>query len=437
MPQLLTKLLVDKLARAGERREVADSRAPGLVLRANVRTSHFEFVWSPAGKKRRIVLGTVAELPIDEARKIANRASDAVRQGYVIDDGWVRDQRVDPDERKLDVADGLWTFAEAREHYLADVLRSLKASTHADYSGYLHYAELKRLERRPVGQITEEDLSSIVAEIHRSGREGTAEGMKRKLGAMWTWLGRGAVRMRSGVRSKPTIDVPDRTPGKRRKKRFPYPSEVATVLAKARAGECGISSAPLVLLCLTGQRRETCVSVEISDVHDGIWHVPPNRRKTARKRDDQNMHTLPWPAEIVLPKKGKFVFEASRVRRATEGKALGHVSGSAVTHALDEEGFSPHDVRRSMTTTLRALGYSKADIALVLDHNEGADTVIDDHYDAFQDLPRKTELLEAWWSVLEGKRPFDEAAAFRSVRPIRGAVAAKKRSTMGRLEAAE
>ncbi|WP_294640421.1 hypothetical protein [uncultured Aureimonas sp.] len=419
MPQLLTKLLVDKLARAGERKEVADSRAPGLVLRANVRTSQFEFVWSPAGKKRRVVLGTVAELPIDEARKLANKASDAVKQGYIPDDGWVRDQRVDPEERRLDVADGLWTFAEARTAYLDDVKRTKKPRTHDDYRGYLNYAELKKLERRPVGQISEEDLSAVVAEIHRSGREGTAEGMKRKLGAMWTWLGKGTVRARSGVRTKPTIDVPDRTPGKRRKKRFPYPSEVAVVLKIARADGYGIASASIALVCLTGQRRETVVSVERADVHDGIWHVPPNRRKTAQKRDDQNVHTLPWPAEIAVPRRGKFVFPANRVRRATEGKELGHVHGSTVTHAFKEAGFSPHDVRRSMTTTFRALGFTKADVALILDHNEGADTVVDDHYDAFQDLPRKTEMLGAWWAILDGRRKFDEAAAFRSVRPMR------------------
>lgn len=418
MPQLLTKLLVEKLARAGERKEVADSRAPGLVLRANVRTSHFEFVWSPAGKKRRITLGTTAELSVDEARKLAHKASDAVKQGYLLDEAWVRDQRADPTERKLDVSDGLWTFVEAREAYFKGNETRLKESTQEDYRGYLSYPELKSLERRPVAQITDDDLTAVVVKIHASGREGSADSMKKKLSAMWGWLARGAQRPRSGVRTRPMIDVPDRTAGSEKEAFYPYPSEVADLLNRARAGELGVASLVTVLVCLTGQRRTVCAQAQRRHIEDGVWSIPPASRKTANKRKDRTFHTVPWPEEVRIPRSGRWVFPAARVRRASEGKELANVHGSTVTHRFKngDAGLTPHEIRRSITTTLKGIGYHASQIRMILDHNEGRTSTMDIHYDGSEEIPIKRKMLQDWKDVLEGKREFDEKAVFRKVR---------------------
>lgn len=418
MPVPLTKALVDKLARARERKELADQKATGLVLRANVRTSHYEFVFSPGGKKQRVVLGNVAELSLEEARKLAYRAADAVKTGYIIDAAWVRDQRVDPSERKLDVATTLWTFAEARQAYFDGMAVRLKESTQEDYRGYLSYPELKGLERRPVAQITDDDLTEIVARIHASGREGSAESMKKKLSAMWTWLARGAQRPKSGVRTRPMIDVPDRTAGSEKEAFYPYPSEVADLLERARAGELGVASLVTVLVCLTGQRRTVCAQAQRRHIDDGVWSIPPVSRKTANRRKDRTFHTIPWPEEVRIPRSGKWVFPASRVRRASEGKELANVHGSTVTHRFQDgdAGLTPHEIRRSITTTLKGIGYHASQVRLILDHNEGRTSTMDIHYDGSEEIPIKRKMLQDWKDVLEGKRPFDEKMAFRKVR---------------------
>jgi integrase len=352
MPKRLTVEMVRRLQSDGVEREIADARQPGLVLRVGRRSASFRYQWSvgPAGRQRktRLVLGDAAELTLDDARVLARKAADLVTQGMIPDAGWVRFERVPVDKPavvSLDVSTSRWTFAEARSAFLAHIKANRKAGTFRDYSDYLNRPELGRLEHRPVDQITEEGLSMVCAVIHSSGREGTAEGLKRKLSSMWTFLQRQHNREKSGVRKRIQLDVPDRTPGKRRPRRFPLPSEVRAVLRKARAGEYGIASAPHILLCLTGQRRGAVAAVSTDDVRDGIWHIPPLHRKTAAMRDDTRVHTLPWPDELEMPPWGEWVFKAKR-KRIGKGAAP-HVAGSTLTHALKDEAWSSHDVRRT------------------------------------------------------------------------------------------
>lgn len=421
MPERLTVDMVRRLRSDGVEREVADARQPGLILRVGRKSATFRYQWSvgSSGKQRknRLVLGDAGELALDDARDLARRAADLVTQGLIPDESWVRSERMpvgDTAVAALDVATGRWTFAEGRAAFLAHIKAKRKAGTLRDYSDYLGRPELSPFEHRPVDQITEEDLSTACALIHATGREGTAEGMKRKLSSMWTFLQRKHNREKSGVRKRVQLDVPDRTPGKRRPRRFPLPSEIRSVLQRARAGECGIASAPLVLLFLTGQRREAVAAVSTDDVRDGVWHIPPLHRKTADMRDDTRVHTLPWPEELEMPPWGEWVFKAKRKRVGKGAKP--HVAGSTLTHALKEVTWSPHDVRRTLTTVLRHKGYKKERIALILDHNEGGTSVIDEHYDAYEDLPEKTEMLAAWWDVLEGREQIDEERVFKTHR---------------------
>jgi hypothetical protein len=65
---------------------------------------------------------------------------------------------------------------------------------------------------------------------------------------------------------------------------------------------------------------------------------------------------------------------------------------------------------------LRHKRFKKERIALILDHNEGADSVIDAHYDAYEDLPEKTEMLTAWWDILEERELIDEERVFKTHR---------------------
>ncbi|KKL58796.1 hypothetical protein LCGC14_2221770 [marine sediment metagenome] len=409
MPQLLTRRLVDDIVRSGRVTEVTDSRQPGLAVRSGPRKVQFVFVSSPGGRKTRLVLGLAGELQIDDARDLARKASDLVAQGLIPDLAWVRRER-NPVAPEMVVRRKTWTFAEARGVYLAEVAVALKPATLDDYRKALNHSTLERFKNRPVCDITEEEMSEALAGYHRVQQGNGAAGLKRRLSAFWSFLQRADNRMNSGVRRRLQIDLPPTRYREDKPLRFPHPGEVAALYKRAKAGELGAASAAVMLLCLTVQRRETVVTARIEHVHDGIWHIPPVHRKTAQKRQDNRVHTLPWPEDHLNAAGDPWLFPATRPRRF--GLPVGHMAGSTITHAFlgATVGFSPHDVRRSFQTTMSIHGFSEAAAALILDHNEGPATVAKRHYSIYRDLPEKRRMLAIWQAlVLGGKKMSDKA----------------------------
>ena len=412
MPQKLTRRLVDELVNAGRDTEITDLRQPGLAVRSGPKRANFVFVWSPRGKKSRLVLGSARELEIDEARSLARAAADLVAQGLVPDADWVRRKRAPSDEPVLAVRRSTWTFAEARTVYLAEVKEARRQATYDDYRKALHHSCLTVLESRPVCDITEEDVSEILARYHAEQKGKAAAGLKRRLSPFWTYMQSAGNRKESGVRRKLQIDLPLMRHVAGKKKRYPHPSDVADLYRRACENNLNptneTANAAVMLLCLSAQRRETVVSAQIDHVFDGLWHIPPAHRKTAEIRGDDRIHVLPWPGFALEANGDPWLFPAARPRKA--GNEISHMAGSTVTHTLldAEVGFSPHDVRRSFQTTMSIHGYAEEAAALVLDHNEGPVTTAGEHYDAYRNLPAKTAMLKIWHSYVLGKKKMSD-----------------------------
>ena len=405
MPQLITKRLIDDLVRAKKMTDIADVRQPGLVVRSGRKRVAFVFVWAHGGFKQRLTLGLVGELAIDDARDLARKAADVVSQGLVPDEDWVRGER-NPEAPALVVKRKTWTFAEARTAFLKEVEKARKPATFDDYRKALNHKIFQPLERRAVSDITEEEVSEILAAYHREQKGKAAAGLKRRLSPFWTFMQRADNRQASGVRRKLQIDLPKTRyrPGK--PKRFPHPSEVAELYAKAAAGELGWASTAVMLLCLTAQRRETIVTAAIDAVYDGIWHIPPVHRKTAEERQDNQVHALPWPKQLEAAGE-PWLFPAKRPRYA--GGSVEHMASSTVTHALADAGvgFSPHDIRRTFQTTM-AIHEQDESALLILDHNEGPASTQKTHYNAYRDLPKKRKMLTLWQSYVVGKKTMSD-----------------------------
>ena len=409
MPQLLTRRVVDELARSGRVAEITDSRQPGLAVRSGPRKTQFVFVSTVAGRKSRLVLGLAGELQIDEARDLARAAADLVAQGLIPDLDWVRQTR-NPVAPEMVVRRKTWTFAEARKAYLVEVADALKPATLDDYRKSLNHTILKPFEHRPVCDITEEEISEALARFHRVQQGNGAAGLKRRLSPFWGFMQRADNRAKSGVLRRPQIDLPPTRYQGDKPLRFPHPSEVAALYKMAEAGELGAASPAVMLLCLTAQRRETVVTARIEHVYDGIWHIPPVHRKTAQKRQDNSIHTLPWPDDQLDAAGDPWLFPATRSRR--KGLPKRHLASSTVTQAfLDADvGFSPHDVRRSFETTVLIHGFPETAAALILDHNEGPTTVGKRHYSIYRNLPIKRRMLAIWQALVTGKKTMSEKA---------------------------
>lgn len=440
MPVKLTERLVDKViadAKAGQTYDLTDTGSLGLVLRAAPRGAAFfvRFMWH--GTYRRVRIGSTPLVSLTVARAIATsvRALVEAHRGYPTVE-WLAEQlevhgvikrTVTPPPPPPVARSKTWTFAEARTAFLDEVKRTLRPGTLVDRRGMLGIAELAHLAERPVDSITRSEIATIVADIHRSGRERHAGKLAEVVRPMWTWLAEEHQRGRSGVREGIMVGLKPPKPTNREAEDnestyLPQPAELGRVLAMFRAGVVNETTCDASLLLLfTSQRRRTVVTARRSDFVEEddvlVWQIPPRFRKKGRGK--KRSHDLPLPAEAAAmvrrrlakaaedESESQWLFPGLRPRKT--GDAVGHLHADSLTHAfadLPGISMSPHDTRRGFTTYLEdSLGLDQQILKTVLDHSEGkaAGDVTDAAYSKARRLTLKTTILTAWSGFLTGQ----------------------------------
>ena len=421
------KALADGLA--GQRYDVSDAGAPGLVLRVG-RAPAWAFRSTLNGTPIRLRLGGLDLFGLTVARDLASAAMLMVREERIAPtETWLSDQLV---SRRLIAAAppkpapvARWTYREARDAYLEEVRRTRREATWRDRKSMLSLKELAAIEDTPVAKITRRDLAGIVAGIHRSGRERHAEHLAECLRPMWAWLGKDAQQIRSGVLGPDMslLRAPERSTREEETGQGTYVppvEELGRLLAIANSGvlEPVIADA-ILLLVYTAQRRRTVVAARRADFaeEDGVlvWKIPPAHRKTARRLGSRKSHDLPLTGDVAdmirrrlkIETESVWLFEQVRPRRV--GDDVSHVNADSLSHALAYlPGItsSPHDVRRGLTTHGQdLLGISLGDLKLVLDHSEGhaSDDVTEGSYSKARRLAQKQGILDAWAGLLDNE----------------------------------
>lgn len=439
MPTKLTEKTVAKAvtdSTAGKAYDITDAGVSGLILRAAPRGASwiFRFMWD--GSFRRLKLGPVAMLDLTAARSIATSAREllATTPDYP-NEHWLRDQLL---KRRIIESPPLdrpppppptpttWTYTQAVETYLAEVKRTRRERTWSDRRDMLNIAEMKHLADRAVGSITRREIATIVAEIHRSGRERHAAHLCEAVRPMWSWLAGDAQQLRSGVlgADMSLLEAPEKTnkEGEEDDSYVPPPAELGRLLAIAQASVVDEVLADALLLTLfTAQRRRSVVNARLTDFieeEDGslTWAIAPIHRKTGRGK--KRTHDLPLPATPAAmvrrrieaaakddENESPWLFPARRPRRA--GDEVTHIHADSLTHLLDAlpgSQAAPHDIRRGFTTHLEdETGLDASELKLVLDHSEGksGDDVTEKHYSRARRLARKAAILEPWAALIE------------------------------------
>jgi len=164
----------------------------------------------------------------------------------------------------------------------------------------------------------------------------------------------------------------------------------------------------LKLLCLTGQRRSEVIEMEKGELDlDGaepVWTVRGERTKNGLT------HRVP-----LTPMAVSVISEAIAASGASQyvfpsNRTEGPLRGDAVTKALQRicrrldpkiEGLGPHDIRRTIGTSMRKLGVSTEDRGHVFNHVSGAKSKVTSwNYDAGEHDQEKRAALEKWESEL-------------------------------------
>lgn len=439
----LTARLVEAVLASPERRDHADTQVVGLTLRGTQTGATWVVRWRKTGAK--ITLGRPPEVSLKLAREMARSTIDRLRAGLVPDGRFLEALRIKhglQEERAVvpvapRIRPRTWLYEEAVAEYLEENASRLRPATIKSYGYVLTHPEvLGRFKGVGVCDITEENVARLIEDVGR--RSGSmAEAMVRILKGLWKWMSAPTRREKSGVTSHVIRDVsaPPRSRGDKagRTVRRPNLSTVAELVAYARHGLGNLRVRQAIeLTVLTVQRRETVVSAAISDINldpfEPVWDIDGLRMKGG------DAHALPlspraaavFAAAIEEAKAlgSEFVFPGVRPRKV--GKPVTHLHASVMTHEVgDVSGTtSPHRMRLAFGSTIVDLGYDERDVAMVLDHREGRQSVTARHYVRSDRLDRKRAILEAWEQALEAPiaeavRTFDPVATMERLRAAR------------------
>jgi integrase len=462
----ISKAKVDARPGAG-RYEIVDVRARGLVLRVSPTGAQWQLRYAVNGKDRRLALGSVDMWSIAEARDLVGRARAMLRDRVGIpDDDWLDRQR--QREGKGEVVRQAetpavprqafkWTFTQGRAEWLAEVQRTLSRKTHSDYQQKSGLFELGVLNDEPLPTITRRRVASIIADIHRSGRESTAEGAARVLSAMWTWLSDDAQVGKSGVQEGVMLKL--RAPARTRRptKRMvedPTLEDLGRVVAIARSTAVNpLIGCAIELVVWTAQRRHAVAACKIEDFRElddgerGLWYVYADDRK----RSDGEAHVIPLPAPawssvqraLAIHQRAyhrkldrgqaavrpEYLFPQFRPRR--RGMQVSHISDDTLTDnfgLLPEVQSTPHHVRHIFGTYgERILRFKRLETQMILDHSEGGlrTDVTGRHYALHDGSHEKWPVMQKWCAAVDADA-LRATLALEPVDEIRAAIAASR-----------
>jgi integrase len=159
------------------------------------------------------------------------------------------------------------------------------------------------------------------------------------------------------------------------------------------------------LLLITGQRRGEVAGARWDEIDGDLWTLPAQRTKNARA------HEVPltdFALEIIdnLDRESDWLFPSPMVRDEP-------IKAAALSRGLRNNlerfklpAFSPHDLRRTVYSGMRALGVPPLHVERVFNHS---DSGMARHYDAHEYRDEKRDALQLWAdhlrAVLAGEKP--------------------------------
>jgi integrase len=361
--------------------ELRDTDVRGLRLRTSpkgLRT--FVLVARYPGQRhasRRALMAT----GLKEARIEAAEWKHLLRQG------------IDPSaQRRVELDDH--AFAAVAEAYISDIQRR-KQRRAAVAAREIRKELIAVWDKRPVGQITRQDVVDLIRAIRDRPAPYYARNVLAHLRSIYDWaIDNGSYGLEASPcdRIKPRLLIGARQP----RQRVLTDDEIRMLWAAT--GQLGYPLGPMYrLLLLTGQRKNEVAQAQWPelDFTAKLWAIPPERFKSG------SPHIVPLTDDVVallsdLPRLsgGRYLFSYS-------GKTpvAGHSVGKARLDALMQAQapypirFRTHDLRRTVRTRLSALRVPDVVAEMVIGHGrKGLQRIYDQH--KFIDEMR--EALTAW-----------------------------------------
>ncbi|MCP3731281.1 integrase family protein [Sphingomonas sp. MG17] len=373
---------------------LSDPRTPGLYIEIQTGRGRLLRIWKYrrriAGGKtsHKATLGPFPAHTIADARDWANKLNLSIEKG------------IDPIATKREHLAASIPVSDAHALYMDEInagtRRKLKPRTIADKEK-IWASDLKAaIGHRILQEITEDDLWSIVL---AKGRKAPirANRLAAELKVFMKWCASRAGR-EAGVRLKasPAATLDAYYFPSRPRARFLSHEELSWFL-QALAVEERVYQRALLLLLLTGCRKEEVLAAPASEFVADVWSIPSERTK------NWQVHRIPlspWAcslsrtnSEWLIPSErvdGPMIWGWYKILSRIRVR-MGELGGRAVEH------FTLHDLRRTMRSNTKRLKIDLETAEAMLNHKKKGLEEIYDGYDLFDE---KREGFAKWESFL-------------------------------------
>lgn len=355
----------------------------------------FQYIYTIAGKRRRMALGNYPHVSLKAAREKYGDAYKLVSNG------------IDPQA----TVETPPAPAEPEATTISDLVK--KYSSHIEINLVERSAKLQkqRLEKHLVPVWGERDVTTIrrrqaieLIENLAAKKPGAARNVLLSARAMFTYALRREM-VEFNPFSEVGLAVPAATPNDR-DRTLPDEELKNTVLPYllSPVGNTLIKNALLLILC-TGQRPGEVVGLHSKEVDEDWWTIPWQRIKTECRKgkknpQDHRVYLTPL-AKSFLPsadKNGIYFPAGRKAKGPIKTNSLAHHIQFTEPNYLGLPRWTPHDLRRTARTGMAALKVPERHAEAVLNHKqERMKKIYDRHlYDG-----EKKAALNKWSKHLE------------------------------------
>jgi integrase len=363
----LTELYIRKVKPEKNRVLIWDLKQHGLVLVVEPTGMRaWKCIYSFHGRPRWLHIGKASAIGLADARKIAAELMLQVIKGK------------DPAaERKAERGAGAFTDLAAR--YVEEYAKSNNKSWRQGDGLVRRYA-LPRWGKLQAATIARADVKALMRSIEAPV---LANQVLAAVSAVFTWA------MREEILPANPCKLVARNPVKSRE-RVLSDSELPKFWNAF--GEAGTQGRALKVILLLGQRPGEISHMRHEHVRDGWWEMPgepvPELNWPGTKNGASHRVWLPKPVRGII---------------ASE-ETTGFVLGRRPAHGLDavmrdicntlgvNEKVTPHDLRRTFSTKVTALGFGREALNRVTNHKEGGIASV---YDRFGYSEENKHIIEA------------------------------------------
>jgi integrase len=373
----LTELSVRKARPESKEYLIWDTLQRGLALR--VRTTggkSWVTIYSRHGRPRWLHLGDANAIALGDARTLAAEAMLAVAKGQ------------DPAAEKK-AERGAGTFAELAERYLEQHAKKHNKSWRQGEALVGRYAT-PRWGKLKASTITRGDIKALMASIEAPI---LANQVLAAVSAIFTWAVREEI-----LPANPCKLVARNTT--RSRERVLADSEVPRFWAAF--DDVGlIDGSALKTVLLLGQRPGEVAHMRCEHIKDGWWEMPgepvPSLGWPGTKNAATHRVWLPAPVQALVAELADGDSAVGFVFAGPRGRAVHGLDAAmrTVCAKLGVERATPHDLRRTFSTTVTGLGFGRDALNRVTNHREGGIASVYDRHGYAEENKRVMEATAA------------------------------------------